>query len=75
MSVKREIRTMEDLINAMHESLNLSTNQTIVAVFEDDDSDEIIGWRIFTFNEYGEQISVSRVFSNEEITHYNQIVK
>ena len=44
--MKKEIKTLEDLIHALEESLDIPKNHHIVAVFEDNDHNEIIGWLV-----------------------------
>ena len=40
----KEIKTLEDLIHALEESLDIPENHHLIAVFEDNDHNEIIGW-------------------------------
>lgn len=40
----KEIKTLKDLIEALESLLELPENHHLVAVFENNDSDEIAGW-------------------------------
>ena len=42
--MKKEIKTLPDLIAALESSLNIPENHHLIAVFENNESDEIIGW-------------------------------
>ena len=40
----KEIKTLKDLIDTLESLLNLPENHHLVAVFENNESDEIAGW-------------------------------
>ena len=40
----KEIKTLKDLIEALESLLDLPKNHHLIAVFENNDSDEIAGW-------------------------------
>ena len=41
---KKEIKTLPDLINALESVLAIPENHHLIAVFENDESEDIIGW-------------------------------
>lgn len=42
--MSKEIKTLPDLINALKSVLDIPENHHLIAVFENDESDDIIGW-------------------------------
>jgi len=42
--MNKEIKTLEDLVNALESILDIPENHHLIAVFENNESDEIIGW-------------------------------
>ena len=40
----KEIKTLKDLVNALEEVLDIPENHHLIAVFENNDTDEIAGW-------------------------------
>ena len=42
----KEIKTLPDLILALEETLNIPENHHIIAVFQDNEHDEIEGWLV-----------------------------
>ena len=44
--LSKEIKTLPDLIAALESVLDLPENHRLIAVFENNESDEIIGWAV-----------------------------
>lgn len=42
--MNKEIKTLEDLVGALESILDIPENHHLIAVFENNESDEIIGW-------------------------------
>ena len=42
--MNKEIKTLPDLINAVESVLDIPENHHLIAVFENDESEDIIGW-------------------------------
>ena len=42
--MKKEIKILRDLITALESVLNLPENHHLITIFENNESDEIIGW-------------------------------
>lgn len=42
----KEIKTLKDLVLSVEETLNIPENNHVVAVFEDNEHDEIVGWLV-----------------------------
>lgn len=59
----KEIKTLKDLISALEECLDIPENHHIVAVFEDNESEEIKGWLVVENGVDGEY----PMYSSEEL--------
>ena len=61
--MKKEIKTLKDLIAALEETINIPENHHLVAVFKDNDSIEIEGWIVAKEGVEGDY----PVYSSEEL--------
>lgn len=44
--IKKEIRTLEELVKWLNNRFGFGDDRSVVAVFDNNDSDEIIGWLV-----------------------------
>lgn len=61
--MKKEIHTLEDMVRALEFSLDIPENHHIVAVFENDNSEKIVGWSVVEFGVEGDY----PIYSLEEL--------
>ena len=61
--MKKEIKTLKDLIDVLEETINIPDNHHLIPVFEDNDHNEIKGWIVA---EDGVEADYS-VYSSEDL--------
>lgn len=61
--MEKEIKTFKDLISALEETINIPNNHHLIAVFKDNDHNEIEGWIVV---EDGIEADYP-VYSNEDL--------
>lgn len=64
--MKKKIHTLEDLVRALEFSLDIPKDHHIVAVFENDNSEKIIGWAVVKNNQKEEEVEYP-IYSEEEL--------
>ena len=63
MEKNKEIKILKDLVLALEESLDIPKNHHLIAVFKDNNSDEIEGWLVVGNGVEGEY----PMYSSEEL--------